>query len=82
MMEHRSAHVRIDEQHPLIRLGAGAGQIDCRCRLALFLQGGGDRDHLHGPLRTGKIDVRAQSPIGFRNGRYGIMIHDQRDFIG
>ena len=73
----RSSHVPTDEQRALPALREGEREVDDGRRLA-FLEGrAGDDQDLPRAFHPCELDVRAERPVGFRDGRLRIEVRDQ-----
>ena len=72
------AHIAIDQQHAVARLGHGIGQIDGQRALALVAQGAGDAHHAALSLiRQGEHQVGAQQLIRLGSGKAQVFADDR-----
>ena len=71
------AHIAVDEQDAVSRLGDGVGQVDGQGALALGPQGAGDAHHPAFPLvGQGKHQVGAQQLVGLGGGKAQALADD------
>ena len=64
----RQAHVPVDQQHPLARLGQGVGQVHRGGGLAFAADRACDADDAAFLFRQSEEQIRPQKLIGFRRG--------------
>lgn len=78
----RLAHVRIDQKHAFSLLSHDNGEVRGRHRLAFGRAGRRDDKGFQFPVSQGKLDVRPDRPVLFRDRRFRIQVRNQAALFG